>query len=461
MKRRIELELKNREERGRIRMSMTKYTVILTESRNSEQTAIIQLLCSFLNISKDEANRLVEETPSIIAKDISENIACDLKQAIEDCGGKITLLENTRNNADTASKKQQKSAPVFMTPKGNEKASKEKKERSDHAPTFHAPHEEQAPTFRAPHGNEGSAPHFTSPNEENYNYSQNMGSAQRFFQNNCCAYHPRNKAVIQCANCGRPICEECKESGELTDGSYVCYDCAKAIEENDIELAEEKRKKIIQKIMFGIIGAIAFLAISMIPAMGGAFAESGVSLGTWRILLTLFGASLSIYFPILKKIVIWIWKCIRWKPDIAYSNVVFEYVFAIFKGIVIVFAIVGLVTVFSTFLTFSPLVATALGITDFVRYKKADNLVKRNQEILKHLVDRMEYIRVMSEENADNDALANDERMLNNHFAQTVRREGYAEASKKISNEAKEMADNDRKIKKYITNEFGEIVRVA
>ena len=94
-------------------------------------------------------------------------------------------------------------------------------------------------------------------------------------------------------------------------------------------------------------------------------------------------------------------------------------------------------------------------------YKKADELVKRNQEILQHLADRMEYIRIQSEEKADIETLAHDSRMQDNQFAQSVRQEGYVSASKVFSDEAREMAENDKKIKQFVLNEYGEAVRVA
>lgn len=73
----------------------------------------------------------------------------------------------------------------------------------------------------------------------------------------------------------------------------------------------------------------------------------------------------------------------------------------------------------------------------------------------------MEYIRVHSEEGGDFDTLANDERMQNNQFAQAVRRNGYSGASKAFADEAQEMVDNDRQVKRFITNEYGELVRAA
>lgn len=81
--------------------------------------------------------------------------------------------------------------------------------------------------------------------------------------------------------------------------------------------------------------------------------------------------------------------------------------------------------VFSVFLMVSPVVATIIAVVDFKHYKKADELVKRNQEILQHLADRMEYIRIQSEEKADIETLAHDSRMQDNQFAQSVRQEGY------------------------------------
>ena len=267
---------------------------------------------------------------------------------------------------------------------------------------------------------------------------------------------------MKCDSCGRPICSECRDAGELTDGSHVCFDCASAIVQNDVDIAKEKRKKIIIKIILGVLGAIVFGMISATSGFRLFFQDSGSTpIEIWQILFTLFGASLSIYFPALKAILAWIWRFIRWKPDIMRANAIIENIFSGIKIMLVIFAICGFFLVFSVFLTFSPLVAIVIAIMDFVRYKKADNLVKRNQEILQHLSDRMEYIRIQSEENADIESFANDVRMQNNQFAQRVRREGYAGASKVFADEAKEMAENDKKIKKFVINEYGEAVRAA
>ena len=137
-------------------------------------------------------------------------------------------------------------------------------------------------------------------------------------------------------------------------------------------------------------------------------------------------------------------------------------IFTTLKFMLLLFAFMGFISVFTFFLMIAPIAAIALGIIDYIRYKKANELVLRNQEILQHLSDRMEYIRIQSEENLDYNTLANDERMQNNHFAQAIMRDGYEGANRAFANEAREMAENDMSIKKEFTiNEFGEAVRAA
>ena len=211
------------------------------------------------------------------------------------------------------------------------------------------------------------------------------------------------------------------------------------------------------------LGLLFLELFQLYPAVRAFLQEDseGVSVFLWQVLFTLFGASLSIYFPVLKKILAWIWKFIWWKPDIIQTNEIIDFIFGGIKFALVFLAFTGFVLVFSVFLMVSPVVATIIAVVDFKHYKKADELVKRNQEILQHLADRMEYIRIQSEEKADIETLAHDSRMQDNQFAQSVRQEGYVSASKVFSDEAREMAENDKKIKQFVLNEYGEAVRVA
>lgn len=320
-------------------------------------------------------------------------------------------------------------------------------------PTFRIPNQQSnIPTFRAPeqHGDERSRP----------NYRHYHSNVER------CSYHPNNISVMRCDTCGRPICSSCRDVGELSDGHHVCFDCASSIVETDISIAKEKRSAIVKKIILGVLGAIVFGIISTTTGFkifwnpgGTTTAFDTGEIFKYQVLFTLFGASLSLYLPVLKGILKWIWKLIRWKPGIK-PNIVIEIIVTAIKFFGFAVILFLFITVFSTFLYFSPLIALIIAIVDSIRYKKASDLVKRNQEILQHLSDRMEYIRIQSEENIDVETLANDVRMENNQFAQAVRRNGYVSASRSFSGEAQEMAENDRKIKAFI-NDSGEIVRTA
>lgn len=465
-------------------MAEETYNVILLNNDDKVlgMLNIINIVMRSLNQSPKNSNDLVGGKDCVLAENVSAEIAYALKQGIEAAGGKVRIISSTQE-ANEKRKVRETVISNFNDINTNQEytSSKETKEvekkrdqnlktldQSERMPRFTAPgHEDSVsksvgtdckkdvPKFTAPNQPE-NIPRFTAPNEQD-SISNHFSSHE-----NCCSYHPNNRAIMKCDSCGRPICSECRDAGELTDGSHVCFDCASAIVQNDVDIAKEKRKKIVIKIVLGVLGAIVFGMISATSGFRLFFQDSGSTpIEIWQILFTLFGASLSIYFPALKAILAWIWRFIRWKPDIMRANAIIENIFSGIKIMLVIFAICGFFLVFSVFLTFSPLVAIVIAIMDFVRYKKADNLVKRNQEILQHLSDRMEYIRIQSEENADIESFANDVRMQNNQFAQRVRREGYAGASKVFADEAKEMAENDKKIKKFVINEYGEAVRAA
>lgn len=502
-------------------MSAIYYTVVLLNNGTniSNKVQIVKIVMHSLQIPMKKAKELVDEVPCVLAEDIPENIAYALKQEIEANNGQINLIANEESympsshvsldenisdisfqenatkaeNSDNASMfsapgSESIKVPVFSAPgsesvktpafsrlendSSKDQAFNMSEERISKAPSFKAPESgvlqftaskgesSRAPQFSAPNGSSNDAPIFATPEQQN-NESDFSRVVQPRYNDESCFYHPHNRAVIKCHNCGKPICGECREAGELTDGSYVCYDCASAIVQNDVDIAKAKRGKILARIIMGIVGAIVLGILSITGPVTTFFEGSGnnISIGVWRLLIIMFGAALPIYIPALRKLLSWIWRFIRWSP--ISSNGIIGTIFWSIKIMLVIFAFVGFITVFAIFLEFSPAVATILGIVDFAQYRKANSLVLRNQEILQHLSDRMEYIRIQSEENADNEALANDARMQNNHFAQAVRREGYAGASKMFSDEAREMTENDRKIKKFVLNEYGEVVRAA
>jgi hypothetical protein len=41
-----------------------------------------------------------------------------------------------------------------------------------------------------------------------------------------CTFHPDREAIGACTNCGRPLCDECKE---VVDGRFYCSSCAPGV----------------------------------------------------------------------------------------------------------------------------------------------------------------------------------------------------------------------------------------
>ena len=111
---------------------------------------------------------------------------------------------------------------------------------------------------------------------------------------------------MKCDQCGRPICEACKDSGQLTDGKHVCFDCASALVQEDVDMAKMKRSRIRWKIILGIVGAIVFGILLYIPVYLNIDGSDSSEAVFWRICLTLAGAVLPVYIPILKKMCSWI-----------------------------------------------------------------------------------------------------------------------------------------------------------
>ncbi len=453
-------------------MSEKKYTVVLLNDGGitSEMINAINVVMGSFNMFLGGSESIRSDGSYILAKDVSEDIAYALKQGIEASGGQVEIFDDKTNTETVTSQQHQdystnSSLNHHSQNKKNTTENKKskifeeiKKSQKEHISDVD---EDKKKVFKEFKQNDTAS---TSESFEPNSSAPKFSTANsRQSQEKCCSYHSNNKAIMKCDNCGKPICKECGDMGELTDGNHVCFDCANAMVQNDVNLAKEKRSKIMLKIGLGVLGAVIFGIISAIPAVRAFLQEDseGVSVFLWQVLFTLFGASLSIYFPVLKKILAWIWKFIWWKPDIIQTNEIIDFIFGGIKFALVFLAFTGFVLVFSVFLMVSPVVATIIAVVDFKHYKKADELVKRNQEILQHLADRMEYIRIQSEEKADIETLAHDSRMQDNQFAQSVRQEGYVSASKVFSDEAREMAENDKKIKQFVLNEYGEAVRVA
>lgn len=340
-------------------------------------------------------------------------------------------------------------------------------------PRFNTPEagKEDIPKFTPPKSEE-SIPRFTAPgngsssnNEGGSSYdeipsfrSPERSSPRIIPRGQACSYHPHNIATTKCASCGRPICDDCKDIAQNELG-YICYDCASEMVSADIELGKERRNKVIIRVIIGIIGAIVCGILSHTQFFINEFESTSYGVGVYRFLFILFGAAIPIYFPLLGKLIKLIWRFMRWRP-ISYDGIIGS-IFLGIKIMVVMFAIVGFFMVFSAFIVFSPVVALILAIVDLTKFIRANKLIERNIELLKNMNDYLEIIREKSEQNSSIDEIVRDSRMQGNSFAQAVMRDGYDQARKNVTNVAREIEENDRQIKKFIVNEYGEAVRAA
>ena len=88
-----------------------------------------------------------------------------------------------------------------------------------------------------------------------------------------CAYHHNEPAVVNCARCGKPICQDCAENYQVDDeefgGAAICYDCCKELIEQNIKTLKKQRTKIILQLVFTVVGII--LGVIIGKAIGETF----------------------------------------------------------------------------------------------------------------------------------------------------------------------------------------------
>lgn len=358
---------------------------------------------------------------------------------------------------DYTSDFQDEDIPVFHAPGSEKKDKKSSASQDEDIPIFHAPgSEEDIPIFHAPGSDEEGIPVFHSP-----------GGGQN---RQACSYHPHNAAVANCQICGKPLCESCMNITQNDEGC-ICYDCAKKTVEEENHLAMSRRNRIIIRPAIVVTGIICSIIAGLsVIQKGSSYALAETLLWVFLIaFITSIPISFKYLWKLLKKLFGLAVKLFKWRPvslrSLFTGSIGATFAVSAYLAVKLIAYVtlawlfyVGIVVSFFI----SPFVALYIVIRDLIKFVKVNNLIKRNEELLKNMTDHMEFINILFEEKITADELAHDVRMQNNQFAQYVAIHGYEGASKGVADDAKEFAENDREIKKfYKQNEYGELVRVS
>ena len=81
---------------------------------------------------------------------------------------------------------------------------------------------------------------------------------QRTHYGPVCYYHQDEDSVAQCVRCGKYICKDCYDSYSVSGGEYagqaLCYDCAKQLVAENVEILKKQKTKIMTTFILTLIG---------------------------------------------------------------------------------------------------------------------------------------------------------------------------------------------------------------
>lgn len=262
------------------------------------------------------------------------------------------------------------------------------------------------PTFTPP-----TAPTFTPPKEE-----QHDGPV--------CFHHNTERAVAQCARCGKYICKDCAEAYTVISGEYankcLCYDCCEQIVSDNVAELTQNKNKIKAQFILQIIGMVIGFIIGI--SMSDDFVSGLICACIGGVFLSALKAFLSLT-----------WECIK----IAFSGQFgwLTVLSIIFNIIVIVFKCIWL---------------TLSQTVQYIIYlKRTSGFIESDTQCLQQMKDYMQYTLVRNQnKGVDLETLMNEgSELYNNSYARAVRDNGEAAADAALRQATTQI------------NERGEIIR--
>ena len=295
---------------------------------------------------------------------------------------------------------------------------KENIKENEEIPTFTPPKEDEIPTFTPP---EDDIPTFTAPTGETK------------FDGPACKNHPNHPAVAQCARCGENICKECAEtcsvSGGEYAGKYLCFDCCKALFDDDKKELSKNRNKVMIQYIITLIGVI----------IGGAIGASGGSIITVIIFAAIGGSLLVALKPIFSAL----GDAISGIVEAAAGGSILSGIIQFLVGVV-KFLIVAVQCI----------IRTSIKLTRYTIYLvKANKAINSDKEALKELQDFMTYMDVRARKPHEDIAKLMQEggELYNNSYAKLLVEKGEEVADQMLRVATTRIAENGEIIRTFVT----------
>ena len=274
--------------------------------------------------------------------------------------------------------------------------------------------EEEIPTFTPP-----EAPIFTPPED---------GEEENELR---CYHHDTERAVSQCAHCGKYICKDCAETFAVNSGKFanqhLCYDCCQSLFKEQEEGLRKNKKQIVTQYVLTIIGVVIGVALGasdgLVPAL--IFAMIG-------------GVFLSALKPMLSAM----WDIFKGIFELASGGgagaIIGNFLSGIFKFLVVI--------VSSTIGTVSKLIKYTIYLI------KASKALKETQEALAKIEEFMQYMEVrMKNKSVDLDSLMQEgSELYDNSYAQALRDNGEAAADAILAQATTTIAENGEIIRAFV-----------
>ena len=293
---------------------------------------------------------------------------------------------------------------------------KEDEKNNEEIPVFKAP-EEEIPTFTPP---EEDIPTFTAP------------TADAKYNGVACKNHPNRPAVAQCARCGQNICKDCAETCSVGSGEYagkhLCFDCCKALFDEDKKELRKNRNIVMFQYILTIIGVVIG---AIIGADGGAVTV---------IICAAIGGSLLVAL----------------KPIFSSLIDIFSGLFEAASGGSILTGIIKFIAgaIKFLFVALQCLVRTVIKLVKYTNYLiKANKAINSDKQAIRELQDFMVYMDVRARKPKEDIAKLMQEggELFNNSYAKLLVEKGEEVADQMLRVATTRIAENGEIIRTFVT----------
>lgn len=274
------------------------------------------------------------------------------------------------------------------------------------------------PTFQPPEGGD-EPPVFRPPDDDIPQFRAPGGGSGRF-----CHYHEQDRAVGECARCGKSLCQDCCDSYGVTGGEYagkhLCYECTQQIVADNVAELTKNKHTIMTQFIISLVGIVIGFIVGI--GEGGGFVGGFICACIGGVFLGALKAFWSLT-----------WEAIK----IAFSGNF------------------GIITVISLIFNVLVIIAKCIWttVTNTIKYiiylKKTSGFIETDTQCLQQMKDHMEYTLIrMRNRNVSLDTLMQGE-LANNSFAHMVHDEGEEAAEANMRRCVTRIAENGEIIRSF------------